>query len=74
MVEIVILDLEVLAQNLDLVMGQDDHNVAVQSHRDLARHPNVLILSEGSQDQRTQFFSNFARFYAMKHQETQNLD
>ena len=28
-------------------------------HRDLAKHPNVHIQSEDSQDQRTQFFSDF---------------
>ena len=60
--EIVILELEVPAQHLDLVMvGKGDHIVAVLYHRDLAKHPNVQIQSEGSQDQHTQFFSNFQR-------------
>ena len=71
----VILELEVLAQHLDLVMaGKDDHIVAVLYHRDLAKHPNVPIRSEDSQDQCTQFFSDFAGLEAMKHQVTQNLD
>ena len=56
-----ILELEVLAQHLDLVMvGKDDHIVAVLYHRDLAKHPNVRIQSEGSQDQHTQFSSNYS--------------
>ena len=43
--------LEVPAQHLDLMMvGNDDHVVAVLYHRDLAKHPNVLIQSEDSQD------------------------
>ena len=55
--ETVILELEVPVQHLDLVMvGKDDHIVAVLYHRDLAKHPNVLIQSEDSHDQRTQFF------------------
>ena len=53
MVAIVILDLEVLAQHLDLVMvGYDDH---ISLQRDLAKHPNVQILSEISQDQHLHF-------------------
>ena len=74
--ETVILELEVPAQHLDLVMvGKDDHVVAVLYHQDLAKHPNVLLQSEDSQDQRTQFFSVFAGPEAMKkHQVTQNLD
>ena len=61
--------------HLDLVMvGKDDHIVAVLYHRDLAKHPNVPIQSEDSQDQRTHFFSDFAGPEAMKHQVTQNLD
>ena len=72
---IVILELEVSAQHLDLVMvGEDDIIAAVLYHRDLAKHPHVQIQSEDSQDQRTQFFSNFSSPEAMKHQETQNLD
>ena len=51
-----------LAQHLDLVMvGKDDHIVAFLYHRDLAKHPNVLIQSEDSQDQRTQFFLRFLK-------------
>ena len=70
-----ILELEVPAQHLDLVMvGKDDHIVAVLYHRDLAKHPNVLIQLEDCQDQSTQFFSDFAGLKAMKHQVTQNLD
>ena len=57
-----ILESEVLAQHLDLVMvGKDDHIVAVLHLPDLAKHPNVLIQSEDSQDQRTQFFLRFRR-------------
>ena len=52
------------AQHLDLVMVG----------KDLAKHPNVQIQSEDSQDQRTQFFSDFAGPEAMKHQVTQNLN
>ena len=64
-----------LAQHLDLVMvGKDDHIVVVLYHRDLAKHPNVPIQSEDSQDQRIQFFSDFAGPEAMKHQVTQNLE
>ena len=56
-VETVILELEVPVQQLDLAMvGKDDHIVAVLYHRDLAKHPTVLIQSEDSQDQRSQFF------------------
>ena len=73
--ETVILELEVPAQHLGLVMvGKDDPFVAVLYHRDLALHPNVPMQSEDSQDQRTQFFSFFAGSEAMKHQVTQNLD
>ena len=54
------------------MVGKDDHIVAVLYHRDLAKHPNVLIQSEDSQDQRTQFFSDFAGLEATKHQVTQN--
>ena len=73
--ETVILELEVPAQHLDLVMvGEDDHIVAVLHRRDLAKHPNVLIQSEDSQDRRAQFFSDFAGPEAMKHQVAQNLD
>ena len=74
-VETVILELEVRAQHLDLEMvGKDDNVVAVLYHRDLAMHPNVPIQSEDSQDQRAQFFTDFAGSEAMKHQVTQNLD
>ena len=55
--ETVILELEVLVQQLDLAMvGKGDHIVADLYHRDLAKHSNVLIQSEDSQNQRTQFF------------------
>ena len=61
-----ILELEVPAQHLDLVIVlKDDHTAAVVYHRDLVKHPNVQIQSEGSQDQRTQFFSNFSGPEAM---------
>ena len=44
-----ILELEVLAQHLDLVMvGKDDHIAVVLHLRDLAKHPNVRIKSECS--------------------------
>ena len=48
--------------------------VAVLYHRDRAKHPNVPIQSGGSQDQRTQFFSDFVGLEAMKHQVMHNLD
>ena len=66
--ETLILELEVAIQHLDLVMvGKEDHIAAVLlHHRDLAKHPNVLIQSEDSQDQRTQFFKDFAGLKAMK--------
>ena len=52
-----ILELEVPVQQLDLAMlGKGDHIVAVLYRRDLAKHPNVLIQSEDSQDQRTHLF------------------
>ena len=55
--ETVILELEVPVQQLDLAMvGKGDHIVAVLYHRDLVKHPNVLIQSEDLQDQRTQLF------------------
>ena len=55
--ETLILELEVPVQQLDLAMvGKGDHIVAVLYHRDLAKCPNVLIQSEDSQAQRTQFF------------------
>ena len=58
--EIVILELEVLAQHLDLVLvGKGDHIVAVLYRRDLAKHQNVQIQSEGCQDQHIQFSSEF---------------
>ena len=64
-----ILEFEVPVQHLDLVMvGKDDHIVGVLYHRDLAKHPHVLIQLEDSQDQRTQFFSDFAGPEAIKHQ------
>ena len=37
------------------MVGKDDHVVPVLHHQDLAKHPNVLIQLEDSQDQRTQF-------------------
>ena len=61
---LVILDFEVLAQHLDLLMvGKDDHSVAVLYHPDLAKRPNVRIQSEGSPGPE-----------AVSHQVTQNLD
>ena len=55
--ETVILELEVPVQQLDLAMvGKGDLVVAVLYHRDLAKHQDVLIQLEDSQDQRTQFF------------------
>ena len=40
------LELEVLAQHLDLVMtGKDDHIADALCHRALAKHPNVQIQS-----------------------------
>ena len=56
------------------MVGKDEHIVAVLFHQDLNKQPNVLIQSEDSQDQRTQFFSDFAGPEPMKHQVTQNLD
>ena len=68
------LDLEVLAQHLGLVeMGQDDIIVAVLYRRDLAKHPNVQIESQGSQDRHVQFSSDFSGHEAMMHQATQHL-
>ena len=50
MVAIVVLELDVLARHLNLVIvGNDDRSVAVLYHRDLAKHPCVPLLSEGSQ-------------------------
>ena len=67
-VQMVILELEVLAQHLDLVMvGKDDQIVAVLYRRDLANHPDVQIQSEDSKDQRTHFFSDFAGPKALKY-------
>ena len=64
-------DLEVLAQQLDLVMvGQDDHIVPVLHRRNLAKHPNFQIQSEGSQDQQLQFSSSHEAMM----QVTQHLD
>ena len=70
-VEIVVLELKVQARHLDLVMvGKDDHVAVVLCHRDLAKHPNVQIQSEDSQDQRDQFFSDFEGPEVMKHHVT----
>ena len=64
-----------LARHLDLpIVGKDDHVVAVLYHRDLAKHPNVQILSEGSQDQHIRFSSDFSSHEATKNQVTQHLD
>ena len=72
---IVVLELEVLARHLDLVMvGKGDHIVAVLYHRDLVKHPNIRIQSEGSRDQHIQCFSNFSGPEAMRQQVTQHLD
>ena len=47
------------------MVGQDYHIVAVLHHQDLAKHPNVPIQSEDSQDQRSLFFCDFASPEAM---------
>ena len=72
---IVILELEVLTRQMDLaIVGKVDHTVAVLNHRYLAKHPNVQMLSEGSQDQHIRFSSDFSGHEAMRHQVTQHLD
>ena len=57
-----------------MTVGQDDHIFVVLYCGDLARHPNVQILSEDSQDQYIQFSSDFSGHGAMMHQATQHLD
>ena len=47
---IVVLELEVLARHLDLVIVGTGCLVVVLYHRDHAKHPHVQLLSEGSQD------------------------
>ena len=64
----VVLELEVLGRHADLVIvGKDDQIVAVLNHRGLAKHPNVQILSEGSQDQNYRFSLDFSGREATRH-------
>ena len=70
---IVVLELEVLARHLDLVIvGKGDHVIVVLYHWDLAKHPQVQLLSESSQDRHIRFSSDFSGHEATRHQETQH--
>ena len=64
-----------LARHLDLVIvGSDNHVFAVLYHPDLARHPNVQILSEVFQDRHIRFSTDFSNNEAPTHKVTQHLD